>query len=175
MYSKKYIIVGEVGVGKTSISHRYVNNKFEKKTPATIGVEFFTKNLSPNNKINIWDTSGACRFNSIIPAFFRSSKAAIIVYDCTKPLTLQEVPKWIEQTKQCNKSTKIVIVGNKCESSRSSQSECYLYDFPHFRCSAKTGEGINEIFDHINKEIEDCREPVETIKLEDVEGKICMC
>ncbi len=162
MYSNKYIIVGEMGVGKTSISHRYINDTFERQTPSTIGVDFFTKILSPSQKINIWDTSGACRFNSVIPAFFRSSKAAIIVYDCNQPSTLEQIPKWIEQTKKHNSTTRIVIVGNKCESINT-PSEPEMHGFPHFRCSAKTGEGVIEIFNFINKELKLSEEIKESI------------
>ena len=83
----KYIIIGDSGVGKSSIMHRFIYNKTKKETTQTVGVEFASKLLSFNEKeikLQIWDTAGQEKFRSVTKSYYRSAIGVIIVYDVTK-------------------------------------------------------------------------------------------
>lgn len=155
----KYIIIGDEGVGKTSIAMRYTKDIFNDNKPSTIGVDFFNKK-EPNIpvKINIWDTAGACRFNSIIKSFFRSSLGAIVVYDITSEKSFENVKKWIDDVKELTDTdTSIMLLGNKCESNERKVKTNIVREFafseniPFYEVSAKTGKNIKESFSYFNK------------------------
>jgi small GTP-binding protein len=92
----KIIVIGASGVGKTNLLTRFVDNKFDIETQATIGIEFKTKNMVLNGerlKIQIWDTAGQERYQAICDAYFRGAKGAIMVYDITKEETFLSIEK----------------------------------------------------------------------------------
>lgn len=155
----KYIIIGDEGVGKTSIAIRYTSDNFNKNKTSTIGVDFFhKKETTIPIKINIWDTAGACRFNSIIKSFFRSSIGAIIVYDITSKESFENIKKWIKEV-QNNTTTNIsiMLLGNKCESDKRevptdiAKEFAFTENIPFYEVSAKTGKNIKESFSYFNK------------------------
>ena len=83
----KLLIIGDSGVGKTSILLKYVENSFTDQHIATIGVEYKTKVITKGKykiTLNIWDTAGQERFKSITKSFFSNANAIIFVYDITK-------------------------------------------------------------------------------------------
>lgn len=118
-YLFKIILVGESGVGKTSLLNRLVNEPFNDNYLTTIGVDFKIKTFYINNKsvkLQIWDTAGQERFNSITDSFFRGSQGIIIVFDLTNKLSFMNITKWINKKKNTgSENTKIIIVGNKCD------------------------------------------------------------
>ena len=93
----KVIILGDSGVGKTSLMNQYVNNKFSEQYKATIGADFCTKDVTIDDKLvtlQIWDTAGQERFQSLGVAFFRGADACILVYDMTNPKSFESLDKW---------------------------------------------------------------------------------
>lgn len=148
----KYIIVGDSGVGKTSIALRYTDNVFLDRKP-TIGVDFFNK-YTGNVKINIWDTAGACRFKSIISSFYRLAVGAIIVYDVSNRESFESIPQWIEEIKE-HANPQIMIVGNKSDKERQVTLEeaknfAYKNKVLYYEVSAKNGTNIKESFELLN-------------------------
>ena len=86
-YSFKFILVGDTGVGKTSVINRFVENRFDNNHSFTVGVEFASKNIVINGKVikmQIWDTAGQEEFKSITRSYYRSSAAALVVFDITR-------------------------------------------------------------------------------------------
>ncbi|KAF0721376.1 hypothetical protein AaE_010076, partial [Aphanomyces astaci] len=84
----KVIILGDSGVGKTSLMNQYVNQKFTNQYKATIGADFLTKEIMSDEKLvtmQIWDTAGQERFQSLGVAFYRGADACVLVYDITNP------------------------------------------------------------------------------------------
>merc|ERR1712167_311499 len=80
----KVIILGDSGVGKTSLMNQYVNKKFSKQYKATIGADFLTKEVLIDDKLitmQIWDTAGQERFQSLGVAFYRGADCCVLVYD----------------------------------------------------------------------------------------------
>lgn len=96
----KIIILGDSGVGKTSLMNQYVNNKFSNQYKATIGADFLTKEVMIDDKLvtmQIWDTAGQERFQSLGVAFYRGADACVLVYDITKPKTFESLQNWKEE------------------------------------------------------------------------------
>ena len=101
----KVVLLGESGVGKTSIIQRYINNIFNPENPTTGGANFTSKTVKfeeENQKIKfeIWDTAGQEKFRSLAKVFYKNSSVCILVYDITKKKTFEELKKfWYEEIK----------------------------------------------------------------------------
>ena len=118
--SCKVVIVGESGVGKTSILSQFINDTFQINTESTSGATFSSKTVlcSNNNKIKleIWDTAGQERFRALTKMFYKDAGAAIIVYDITKKESFKEIQNyWVKQIKEFNDKIILVIVANKSD------------------------------------------------------------
>ncbi|KAF8519206.1 P-loop containing nucleoside triphosphate hydrolase protein [Gautieria morchelliformis] len=100
MRTIKLVIIGDSGVGKTSLRSSYVSGRFSTGYRATIGTDFITKVLSHHSNpdevvtLQIWDTAGQERFSSLSTAFFRGADAVLMMYDVNKPQTLHGLKKW---------------------------------------------------------------------------------
>ena len=115
----KMILVGDSGVGKTSIMNRYLN-KYIPNPITTINTSFFTKTkIIDNHKINfqIWDTVGQEQYRSLNTLFFKNSQICIIVYDITRPQTFNNIKNyWYESViTQGLDGIICCIVGNKSD------------------------------------------------------------
>ncbi|KAG8929556.1 hypothetical protein FRC03_006450 [Tulasnella sp. 419] len=118
----KVVIMGDPGVGKTSLVHRYTTNTFSAaRTAATPGAQFHTKKTvvdGTNVRLQIWDTAGQERFRSMAPMYYRGANAAVVVYDITMPSTLDNVKVWLEELKKNTSPDSdmiIYIVGAKSD------------------------------------------------------------
>ena len=163
-YLFKYIIIGDPSVGKSNLLMKFAHNKFTEEYQATIGVEFGAKNISFNNqiyRIQIWDTAGQENFRSITRAYYKNSVCAMVVYDITSKESFEHVQNWIQDIKdQSPKTVLIVLIGNKIDLeenrvvSYDEGSEFAVKNGLIFEeTSAKTGQGIEEIFLKSAKEI----------------------
>ncbi|KZS91707.1 ras-domain-containing protein [Sistotremastrum niveocremeum HHB9708] len=97
----KVVVIGSSSTGKTSLRTQYISERFSTGYRATIGTDFITKTLphpyDPNGEpvtLQIWDTAGQERFSSLSSAFFRGADAVIMVFDVTRPATLEDLRKW---------------------------------------------------------------------------------
>eukprot|EP00029_Vermamoeba_vermiformis_P011637 TRINITY_DN6456_c0_g1_i1.p1 TRINITY_DN6456_c0_g1~~TRINITY_DN6456_c0_g1_i1.p1 ORF type:complete len:234 (+),score=30.83 TRINITY_DN6456_c0_g1_i1:214-915(+) len=123
--TRKVIVVGGSGVGKTSLIQRYVHNIYYKNNKTTIGVDYFHKDLPWTNdtmlKMQIWDIAGQERYSKMVRAFYREAVAAAVVVDLNNlehSLTLAK--KWKEDIDknvflQDGTSVPVVLVGNKAD------------------------------------------------------------
>ena len=97
-YSFKFILVGDTGVGKTSVIGRFVENKFDPNHEYTVGVEFACKDIVVSNKVirlQIWDTAGQEEFKAMTRSYYRSSAAALVCFDLTRKDTFRNVARWV--------------------------------------------------------------------------------
>ena len=154
----KVVVCGNLGVGKTCILYRLMENKFVEEYVSTIGSHFVKKEYKEYNivkQLNIWDTTGDEKYSNMIPMFFKGSDCVIIVFDVTDRKSFNDVDKWIEKIREIFDSNyPIIIVGAKCDLENVvSEEEAKQYARKHnldlFYSSSKTGENINEIFEHI--------------------------
>merc|ERR1719231_1596660 len=96
----KVIILGDSGVGKTSLMNQYVHKRFSNQYKATIGADFLTKEVMIDDKLvtlQIWDTAGQERFQSLGVAFYRGADACILVYDITNPKSFDHLDSWRDE------------------------------------------------------------------------------
>ena len=161
----KYIIIGDPSVGKSNLLMKFAHNKFTEEYQATIGVEFGAKNIEINNKIyriQIWDTAGQENFRSITRAYYKNSVCAMVVYDITRRESFDHIVNWIEDVhNQSPKTITIVLIGNKIDLE---DKRVVSYDEGNdfaikngiifTETSAKSGEGVEEIFKKSAEEIE---------------------
>lgn len=100
----KLVILGNSGVGKTSLMNRFHSNKFTGQYKATIGADFLSKTVQVDDctvLLTIWDTAGQERFQSLGKAFYRGSDACLLVYDVQDVQSLNGLRKWKEEFESC--------------------------------------------------------------------------
>merc|ERR1712100_754048 len=96
----KVIILGDSGVGKTSLMHQYVSKKFSNQYKATIGADFLTKEVQVEDRLvtmQIWDTAGQERFQSLGVAFYRGADCCVLVYDVNTAKTFENLDNWRDE------------------------------------------------------------------------------
>ena len=118
-YLFKIVLIGDSGVGKSNLLSRFTKNEFNLESKTTIGVEFATKSIISDNKIikaQIWDTAGQERYRAITNAYYRGAVGALLVYDITKPLTFENVEKWLKELREhAEPHIVVMLVGNKSD------------------------------------------------------------
>uniref|UniRef100_A0A0K0EUG8 Ras-related protein Rab-14 n=2 Tax=Strongyloides TaxID=6247 RepID=A0A0K0EUG8_STRVS len=156
-YIFKYIIIGDVGVGKSCLLHQFTEKKFMVDCPHTIGVEFFTRIIEVSGqkiKLQLWDTAGQERFRAVTRSYYRGAAGAIMVYDVTRRTTFNHLSSWLQDARNLtNPNTVIFLIGNK--SDLDEQREVTFDEGKQFseengltflECSAKTGSNVEEVF-----------------------------
>ena len=101
----KVVLIGESGVGKTSIISRYTTNDFQSHRPPTTGANYMTKTIimeeeNKSIKFEIWDTAGQEKFRSLARVFYKNSAVCILVYDITRKSSFDELKSfWVNEIK----------------------------------------------------------------------------
>lgn len=115
----KIIILGDSGVGKTSLMNQYVNRKFSSQYKATIGADFLTKEVMIDDKLvtlQIWDTAGQERFRTITSSYYRGAHGIIVVYDTTDLESFNNVKQWLHEIdRYASENVNKLLVGNKSD------------------------------------------------------------
>ncbi|KAL7773265.1 hypothetical protein CFE70_003229 [Pyrenophora teres f. teres 0-1] len=96
----KVIILGDSGVGKTSLMNQYVNKKFSASYKATIGADFLTKEVLVDDRLvtmQLWDTAGQERFQSLGVAFYRGADCCVLVYDVNNSKSFDTLDSWRDE------------------------------------------------------------------------------
>ena len=118
----KIILIGDPGVGKSTLFSRLVN--IPKDDGPTIGIEFGTTlTVVPDGtiiKVNIWDTAGQEFYHSIVKNYYRDIVGAIFVFDISNVDSFENIKKiWLEEFKKKNQHyIKNLLVGNKSDLTR---------------------------------------------------------
>lgn len=116
MIAKKVLLVGNFGVGKTSLIRRFVLNEFSEDYISTIGVRVSTKIVSFNNeqiKLLIWDVAGTSGNEKVPKAYFLGASAAMYVFDLSREETYLNIKTQLTTVKELSGLKDITIVGNK--------------------------------------------------------------
>lgn len=154
----KVTLIGEGGVGKTSISVRYTEDRFDQQMKITIGVNFASKRIMVNGQpmtLMLWDLGGQPRFRDVISDYFVGTKLALAVYDATRYFSLERLPDWIDRLRANAPDADLLFVGNKVDertegegvSLQEGQEFAKKYDAECVEVSAKAGQGVNEMFE----------------------------
>jgi len=115
----KIVILGDTGVGKTSIVLQYVENRFNIMSSPTIGASFLSKTVWVDGarcRLQLWDTAGQERFRSLAPMYYRGAAAAVLVYDVTSLDTFRKVKEWVKELRtNIFEDIILVLVGNQVD------------------------------------------------------------
>ncbi|KAM8819487.1 ras-related protein Rab-18-like isoform 2-T2 [Rhynchonycteris naso] len=116
----KILIIGESGVGKSSLFLRFTDDTFVPELAATIGVDFKVKTISVDGnkaKLAIWDTTGQERFKTFTPSYYRGAQGVILVYDVTRRDTFVKLDNWLNELETyCTRNDIVnMLVGNKTD------------------------------------------------------------
>ena len=160
----KVVMVGEPGVGKTSIISRYVLNQFSDIVVSTTGASYATKNFELDKvhkiKFQIWDTAGQERFRSLAKIFYQNASAVVLVYDITQRDTFEKIKEfWIKEIKENAPSDIIIaLAGNKSDNYefevvtiQEGKDLAKEIQAIYKSTSAMSSKGIEELFESIAK------------------------
>ncbi|CAF3336246.1 unnamed protein product [Rotaria socialis] len=115
----KLLLIGDSGVGKSSLLKRFSDNIFTESFLPTIGVDFKIRTLNHNGKnikLQIWDTAGQERFRTITASYYRGAQGIILVFDLTDLESFDNIKKWLtEIERNGHEDVKKLLVGNKCD------------------------------------------------------------
>ncbi|MFW9785486.1 MAG: Rab family GTPase [Candidatus Heimdallarchaeota archaeon] len=157
-YTFKILLLGDASVGKTSFTKRYCYNIFNPSERLTIGVDFHVKTIELDNtkiKLQIWDVGGEERFRFLLPTYCLGANAAFLLYDITRPSTLDNISEWMTIVRQKGGPIPIMLVGSKIDLSSTSRKVPRDYgiqiaeknDMASFvEISAKENVNVNEAF-----------------------------
>ncbi|ELU09827.1 hypothetical protein CAPTEDRAFT_21277 [Capitella teleta] len=112
----KLLIIGDSGVGKSSLLLRFSDNTFSGTYITTIGVDFKIRTVDINGekvKLQIWDTAGQERFRTITSTYYRGTHGVIVVYDVSSGDSFANVKRWLHEIDQNCDVVNRILVGNK--------------------------------------------------------------
>ncbi|TFH30090.1 MAG: GTP-binding protein, partial [Promethearchaeota archaeon] len=167
---KKVLILGEGGVGKTTLLYRYVNQVFIDSTKMTIGSDFFVKKIKYiddkyENRLTmlLWDFAGQERFRFILKDYTKGAECVFLVFDLVRFNSLNRLNNWLEILKEGgvwgNPKVTFILVGTKKDMigpDMASVPESSITDFQkefgidqYFETSSKDGTGIEDLFEQV--------------------------
>ena len=156
-YVMKAIVIGDTGVGKTTLLKKITEYIFTYDNTPTIGVDFYTidKNLNGSNiRINIADTAGQEHYDSLVKLYFKNNAICYIIYDVCNKKSFKSVQKWINKfkTHSSNPQAQIVVIANKIDN-KNKRKVSYeegltlscMNNAIYIESSCKTSQGLEKI------------------------------
>ena len=164
MNKLKYILIGEGGVGKTSLINQYINNEFKQNYTMTTSADRLIKEITINNKkitFEIWDTPGQKTYRSINKIFMKNTDIALAVYDITNRKTFEILDTFINSLKEINQNRNLTIgvTANKSDLYEDAEvtkeeGEDYANKIKasFFESTATDHENVENIFNELTKD-----------------------
>ena len=166
--SVKVVLLGEAGVGKTSIIHQFTYHTFDPDCISSISAQFVSKTIDYQGygaiKYDIWDTAGQERYRSMAKIFYKDAKVIVLVYDITSQNTFDGLKNyWYEQIKtNCENDAILAVVANKNDlyadqvvSDETGQRLADEIGAIFQSTSALSDSGIGKLFEHIGRKFID--------------------
>lgn len=161
----KVVLLGDSGVGKTSLTNRFVSDTFQQEMDSTMGATYTSKVFSfgaRSIKFNIWDTAGQERYRAIAKMYYQDAQAAILVYDITKKDSFQGLKGWLQELREHGpenlgkRYAVLAVVGNKEDLIDEEEvdidevrSWATAMNAIFKKTSAKTARGVEDLFREI--------------------------
>ena len=157
-------LVGDFGVGKTSLSRRFVDRQFSDQYLSTVGVKISRKNIElvgtkGQEKLDlqllIWDLEGHTKFKAIAPSYLQGASGAVIVADVSRQETIDRIPEHLQLFASVNPKGSVIIALNKSDlvdEDKLAKLFELVQDLDQekilgiYTTSAKTGKDVDEIF-----------------------------
>jgi Ras-related protein Rab-8A len=158
----KILMLGDSGVGKSSLILRWTMDTFSPSLTSTVGVNFKSKKVTVANEltqVQVWDTAGQENFHKITTSYYKGAQGILLVYDVTDRKTLENVEYWIKNIKShASDTVQIALIGNKtdvrvsehhnithCATERG-QAVATKFGIPFFETSAKDSMNVDHAF-----------------------------
>jgi len=162
----KVLLIGDAGVGKSSLLLRFTDDSFEEHMASTIGVDFKVKTISVGGKtakLTIWDTAGQERFRTLTSSYYRGCHGIILVFDVNERETFDHLQQWLEELDlyATTAHTAKLLVGNKIDLQAREVSVEEATDFArqqammYVEASAKSRAGVRQAFEEVVQKILD--------------------
>jgi small GTP-binding protein len=170
-YIFKIIVIGDSGVGKSSLTVRLSEDVFYKDYASTIAIDFRMHQMSYMEKkvrLQIWDTAGQERFQSVATAFYRGANGVMLCFDLTHRPSFQHLEQWVERIRQqALPGIPCLLIGCKCDEARSNRQVsaeeasawAQQHSMKYMETSAKAKDNVQSAFQQITQSIfEDIKE-----------------
>lgn len=157
-YVFKYVLVGDSGVGKSSVLQRFTDDRFDPMHTYTIGVDFGSRIVTVDNqaiRLRVWDTAGQEAYRSITRSYYRDAAVVMLVFDLARKSSFQHILAWLAEVTRAEVTHHpvLVLVGNKCDAERSREVPrdqatrfARLHGMLYYETSARTGAGVDAAF-----------------------------
>lgn len=170
-YKFKIIMLGDFGVGKTSLVRRYVHDIFDDRYMTTIGVKVSKKEISLRVDQDIcditlllWDIAGEATFNNVAEEYLRGAAGGIFVGDLTRVQTMASMNMYVSKLYAANPKARCIIALNKTDLCPNAQAEIaravealksltYADNVKSVGTSAKDGSNVQELFERLSRMI----------------------
>jgi len=160
----KILLIGDSGVGKSSMLMRFCDDSFDSNFVATIGIDFQIKTINIDGrklKLQIWDTAGQERFRTLTNAYYRGAMGIVLVYDVTDEQSFQNIQGWLSNIERfAPEQVDQVLVGNKCELTSTkvvehSRGQAFAseHSMKFFETSARANVNVVEVFTTLAQDI----------------------
>lgn len=163
-YLFKLLLIGDSGVGKTSILFKFSEDTFSPAFISTIGIDFKIRTIEVDGKkikLQVWDTAGQERFRTITTAYYRGAMGIMLVYDVSNLKSFENISNWIRNIEiHATQDVELMILGNKCDISDKRQVSkergeqlALQHSIKFFETSAKAAINIEEAFVTLARDI----------------------
>lgn len=155
----KILMLGDSGVGKSSLINRWTMDTFSPTLVSTVGVDFKAKKVAldgENLNVQVWDTAGQEHFHKITQSYYKGANGIMLIFDVSDKLTLENVEYWVKNIKKhALDSVHVALVGNKtdlrdgsdkCCDSDAGRNVALKFGVPYFETSAKEAVNVDEAF-----------------------------
>jgi Ras-related protein Rab-1A len=157
-------MLGDSGVGKTSLLDRFSQDKFTPSYITTIGVDIINKKLNIGNDIvnlKVWDTAGQERYQTLTKQFFQSVDGVVLVLNLLSLESFEKLEKWLELIRNKEQTLELIVAGNKCDCNEDERLvkltdiETFVQEqqLEYLETSAKTGYNVEKLFKTLTKKI----------------------
>jgi small GTP-binding protein len=159
--SQKVCLVGDFGVGKTSLIRQFVDRQFSDQYLSTVGVKISHKLVSIPDitqaqlQLIVWDIEGSTRFKAIAPTYLQGAKGAVIIADVTRESSIQNLEDHVQLFRSVCPKSSLIMALNKIDLMEDNERDEIFQEIstkfsslkiPVYATSAKTGENVDKIF-----------------------------
>jgi len=163
-YLFKLLLIGDSGVGKSSLLLRFADDTYTESYISTIGVDFKIRTVDIEGKtvkLQIWDTAGQERFRTITSSYYRGAHGIIVVYDVTDDDSFNNVKQWLNEIdRYASENVNKLLVGNKSDLIQKKKVDFETatafaneMSIPFLETSAKTATNVEQAFVTMAQEI----------------------
>lgn len=159
----KLILLGDLGVGKSSLLSRFASNAFMGNIKATVAVEYLVQVITVNDrtvKLQIWDTAGQEQYRAISKSYYKSIAGVVMVYDITNRSSFENIREWVRDVQQeTSQNVSYILLGNKGDlegrvvSTEEGTQLAIDLGMKFLETSAKDSSNINVAFHQLTSDI----------------------